>query len=423
MSKYSPAVIQANEILKKGKKLGIAQLIVEDQQISGSEITVNGNKIINFGSCSYLGLEQDERLKAAAIKAIQDYGTQFSSSRTYLSIKLYEELEHLLEQIFGYPSIAAPTTSLGHISNIPLLVSKDDVVILDHQVHASVQSAVNLVKAKGTKVELMRHSNMDYLENRIKKLKDKHQKIWYMADGVYSMYGDGAPLHDIYDLLNRYDQFHLYIDDAHGMSWTGKNGKGFVLNQIPYHPKMVLITSLNKSFAAGGSAMIYYNNEIKSLVRNCGSTLMFSGPMQPSQLGAAIASAKIHLSPEITNLQDQLLVKIKHFIKRANELNLPLVNHELTPIFFIGVGKPDIGYTLCKQLIDLGFYNSLAVYPSVPYNNTGLRLTITNNHSFQEIDELLSTLSIMLNRILEEEKYDKQKIFKAFKMKASKSSN
>ena len=72
-----------------------------------------------------------------------------------------------------------------------------------------------------------------------------------MIDGVYSMYGDFAPMQDIVTLLNKYQKLHLYADDAHGMSIAGKNGAGIIYNQAPLHKKMVMATSLNKAFAAG----------------------------------------------------------------------------------------------------------------------------------------------------------------------------
>ena len=78
-------------------------------------------------------------------------------------------------------------------------------------------------------------------------LKSKHQQIWFLVDGVCSMFGDLAPIAELRELLERHDNLHLYVDDAHGMSWTGVNGRGYALSSAPLHPKMVLTTSLNKA--------------------------------------------------------------------------------------------------------------------------------------------------------------------------------
>ncbi|MEM9919627.1 MAG: aminotransferase class I/II-fold pyridoxal phosphate-dependent enzyme [Bacteroidota bacterium] len=403
--------------IRNAKKMGIVQLTASDQQLNGRQVTIDGRKKLNFGSCSYLGLEIDERLKQAAIEAILKYGVQFSSSRAYISLGIYEELEGLLGQIFGHPTLVSPSTSSGHLSIIPVLVGPKDLVILDHQVHASVQTAVLQVKAKGVAVEMIRHNNMEYLESRLVELQGEYDKIWYMADGIYSMYGDGAPLLELQRLLNSYDNFHLYIDDAHGMSWMGKHGSGYVLSQIDLHPKMYLITSLNKSYATAGGAMVFPNRESYDLVRNCGGTLMFSGPVPIPSLGAAVASARIHLSDEIYTLQDELHQKIKYFIEQSRKLDLPLIKDELTPIFFMGVGKSELSQKICQRLLRDGLYINTAFFPSVPYNRAGLRMTITRHNQLEDIDLLLESIAMHLDAELEQSDFSRKDIYRNFKMK------
>ena len=96
--------------------------------------------------------------------------------------------------MFNQPSLIVQSLTLGHMSNIPVLVGDSDAVIMDAQVHDSVQTAVQLLRARNIRVELVRHNRLDMLEQRIKSLKDSYRKIWYMADGVYSMQGDfGVP--------------------------------------------------------------------------------------------------------------------------------------------------------------------------------------------------------------------------------------
>src|ERR1700758_3735097 len=192
-----------DECLTNGVKNGIFQVSVEDNTLNGRTVTIGGKEVVNFGSCSYLGLEVDDRLKQGAIDATQRYGTQYSSSRLFSSCNLYEEIESLFSKLFGNPAIIAATTTLTHISALPILVQDDDLVILDHQVHGSVQLAVQLVKARGTKVEMIKHNRMDMLEDLIKENPNKYNKIWYMADGLYSMYGDYAPLKDLVFLLDK----------------------------------------------------------------------------------------------------------------------------------------------------------------------------------------------------------------------------
>lgn len=249
------------------------------------------------------------------------------------------------------------------------------------------------MKANGTFVETIRHNRMDMLDSRIQKLKERHDKIWYMADGVYSMYGDCAPFDEMNELMDRHEQLWCYVDDAHGMSWAGKNGQGFALARFPkFHDKLLLAVSLVKGFGVHGGALIYPNKRLYDLVRNTGNSLIFASPMPPAYLNANIASAKIHLSSEIIDLQDSLKQKINYFIMTAKGMGIPLINEEKTPIFFIPLGQPETGYQMTKELYNNGYLLNLAAFPAVPYKNTGLRAIATNHHTIEDIYEMLSTV-------------------------------
>jgi 7-keto-8-aminopelargonate synthetase-like enzyme len=400
MNQFPPNMRQMHSIMSHAKSLGILQGHFTDQRLNGQTIQLNGKDLHHFANCSYLGLELDPRLKKAAQDAIERYGIQFSSSRTYLESELYGVLEHKLSLIFEKPVIVAPTTSLGHISWIPNVVQKNDAVILDHQVHRSVQNATMIAKANGTHIELVRHNRMDLLEQRIVELSKKYRKIWYMADGVYSMFGDTAPMTDLYTFLNQYEQFHLYVDDAHGMSWAGKHGSGYTLSQVPYfHDKMCLITSINKGFGANGSAMVFTDELQKSMIKNAGSTLIFSGPVSPVMLTAGIASAAIHLSDEIYERQARLITLISHFNQKAIELDLPLVRQDLTPICYLAVGaNPLHCVQIAHGLQTDGFFVNVSSFPTVPLKNSGMRITLNVNHTEEVITNLLQSLKYHMDK-------------------------
>lgn len=399
-------------------KLGIVHNNTEDYELDGRHIRILGKDLLYFGSCGYLGLEFDERLKAGAIDAIKRYGTQFSSSRAYVSSVFYKEAEELLEKMFKQPVILLQSLTLAHMSNIPILVGDNDAVIMDAQVHDSVQTAVQLLKTRDIHVELVRHNRLDNLENRIKILKNSYDKIWYMADGVYSMHGDLAPIKDLYRLADQYEQFHLYLDDIHGMSWAGPNGTGYVTSQGKFHPKLYLTTGLTKAFGTAGGVLVYPNEESKRMVKNCSKAFIFSIQIPPMILGSTIASAKIHLSDEITILQKELASKVDFFNRRAKELELPLIGETVSPIGFIGVGKPDVGYNMVRRLMNQGYFFNISVFPSVSYNNTGLRIPINRNNTFEDIEDLLNEIKVQLPHALADSQSSMKDIYKSFKLVA-----
>jgi 7-keto-8-aminopelargonate synthetase-like enzyme/predicted N-acyltransferase len=411
----SGLITTVNEIIENGRKQEILQLYTEDESYNGRTILIKGKELLNFGSCSYLGLELDERLKRAAIEAIEKYGIQYSSSRSYVSCTLYEELERLVRQIFNAHVVLTPTTTLGHQAVIPVIVNDNDLLIIDQQVHASVQYAAFNMQNKGVSVTVVRHNNLQELESLIIKHKGAYNNIWYMADGIYSMYGDYLPLPELIQLLNKYRNFHLYVDDAHGMSWTGRNGRGFVLGQTELHPKMIVGTSFAKAFGTGGGAFLFQDEQAAQRVRNCGGPLIFSGPNQIPVLAASIASAKIHLSDEINRMQEDLKEKILYCHELLTRFNLPVVSNPETPIKFIGLGLARVAYNMVKRMMNSGFYCNLAVFPAVPETCTGIRFTITAHHTREDIKKLVHFLSVNFHQALAEEGRSLSDIHRAFK--------
>ena len=404
-----------HEIVNSSREKGIAQLVTEDQQYNGRTITLNSKEVLHFGSCSYLGLELDERLKQGAIEAIQRYGIQFSCSRSYLACTLYKELETLTEKLFEAPIALSTSTSLGHHGVIPVIVEENDLIILDQQVHSSVQDAAYKMQARNIPVTVVRHNNLSELKKKLEELSPLHERIWYMIDGVYSMYGDFAPMKEIAALMESYPKLHLYADDAHGMSWKGKNGRGYVLSELPHHSRMVVATSFAKAFGVGGGVFIFPNKEICQKVKNCGGPFMFSGPHQIPVLGAAIESVKIHLSEELYQKQQELSERISYCHQLLIVHNLPVVSNPSTPIFFVGLGLLRVGQKMVKKMLEAGFYMNISAFPAVPENCTGVRFTITLHHTKEDIKNMIETMAKLFIATLQEEQRSVEDIYRAFR--------
>jgi 7-keto-8-aminopelargonate synthetase-like enzyme/predicted N-acyltransferase len=391
-----------DEMLTEAADRGLLLRTPDDEPLDGRTLSLSGRSTLNFGSCSYLGLELDPRMREAVCAAVMRYGTQFSSSRTYMSAPLYPELEQSLELMFGGHVLVVPSTSLGHVAALPVLIGAGDAVVLDQQVHHSVQSAVNQLRPQGTTVELIRHSDLGQLEETIVRLAGRHQRIWYLADGVYSMFADHAPFAGLIDLLGRYEQLHLYMDDSHGVGWSGIHGRGPTLQAIGQHERVVVAASLNKSFAAAGAALIFPTAELKRRVQTLGGPMIFSGPIQPPMLGAALASARIHLSPEIEQRQAALQDRISLCTELLGEFCLPLACAELTPIRYLKLGLPRVAADVAARLLDDGFYVNLAIFPAVPMKRAGVRFTLTLHHQPADIRALVEALAHHISEVLPE---------------------
>jgi 7-keto-8-aminopelargonate synthetase-like enzyme len=413
--KHNNFIDTVDEVLSGAKKEGVLHLYAEDKILTGRTIQIKGKEMFHFGTTGYLGLEQDDRIKEAAIQAIRDYGTQFPLSKSYISHPLYSELENKIEQMYGIPPIITKNSTLGHLAVIPTLIRDEDAVIMDHQVHWSVQNACQLLKLRGIPVEMIRHGNLEMLEDKIKQLTTKCNKIWYMADGVYSMFGDYAQIPELVELTKKHPKLHLYFDDVHGMSWKGKNGTGFVFDAIKELPEnIVVVGTLSKTFGASGATFFCKNQKLRDKIKNFGGPLTFSAQLEPASVAAAIASADIHLSPEIIIRQQDLSDKIAYFNLLLSEGNLPIISKNDSPVFFLGMGTPVTAYNFVHRLFKEGFFLNLGIYPAVPIKNTGIRITLSAHNHKRDIKALAEAMEFHFPKALEETNNSEYKIRKAF---------
>ncbi len=413
--KHNNFLDTVDEVFTDAMKSGVLHLYSEDEQFTGRRIRIGDRDLFHFGTTGYLGLEQDPRLKRAAIEAIEKYGTQFPLSKSYVSFVLYRALEERLFQMYSNPIVVTKNSTLGHIGVIPCVVRDEDAVIIDHQAHWSMHNACQLLKPRGIPVELIRHSNLEMLEDKIKELSTRCSKIWYLADGIYSMYGDCAPIPELMYLYNKYPQLHLYFDDVHGMSWVGKHGTGYVMDQLKTLPERVLLFgTLSKSFGASGAVLVCSDPDMHRRIKTFGGPLTFSAQLEPTSVAAACASADIHLSDEIYVMQNQLADNIHYFNALLSRTDLPLIEKNNCPVFYIGTGMPVTGYNFVNRLMKEGFFVNLGIYPGVPVKNTGVRLTISRHNQREEMKALVEAMVYHYPKSLEDTATTRNKVRKAF---------
>jgi len=383
-------------MIAEGRSKGVGYFYLEDERFTGRTIRIAGRDILNFGNCSYLGLEIHPDVKQGVIDAAERHGSLLSNSRSYFSSRLYRDLEERLALIFPGFQVVSTTTTLGHCSVLPLMIEAVDAIILDQYAHNSLRMGALLCKANGATLVTCRHNDMNHLLQVFRRQKAKGARnIWYLGDGVYSMQGNKLAIVELLALLNEHEQLFAYIDDAHGMSWTGQKGAGFILGHYGIHPKMIVAVSMCKSFGAFGGVIIFPDAEWADLVRLLGQSLIFSAPIPPPILGAAIASAKIHLSDALPRYQDELLERIIRFRKGCRQKGIPLGTRDDTPIQFIEIGDNRAVYALLEKLMESGIFVTAAIYPAMPKKHGGIRVNITRHLSFEDIDYLVDRIRVV----------------------------
>ncbi|GIZ09172.1 hypothetical protein FUMI01_18990 [Flavobacterium sp. UMI-01] len=387
----------------------------QEQSFNGQKFTIKGRELINFGTCGYLGLEVHPDLIASSMELTKKFGTQLSMSRAYIRPRYIQELEELMSELFdGHQVICYTSTSNAHISVIATIIKPDDLIVLDQQVHFSVQFPCKNTKLQGTEVKMVKHSNYEMLDEIIRENYNKYNRIWYMADGVYSMHGDLPDTVFLKKMLDKYPKLHLYFDDAHGMSWDGKNGAGYVYNKLGVSERIVIISTLAKGFGCVGGTAIFADAEMYRRTAIFGGPLSYSHPLSPANAGAAIASAKIHLSQTIYTYQAELKELIHYMNTKLEEKKLTNISSSDSPIYFIGSGLNKVTRNFVHRMLEEGIYVNTATFPVVPNDKSGLRFTLTRHNTKADIDLFTDLMAYHLPKAIEEEGDCVERVYKDF---------
>lgn len=362
----------------------------------GSTWIVDGQPLRNFGSCSYMGLERHPDLVNGAIAALNEFGSSFSISRVFLECSLYRSLEDTLSEAMSAHVVVTQSTTMAHLSALPVLVGESDLVLVDQFAHASIHMATALVS--DVEVELLRHNRMDLLEQRLQEASAAYERIWYICDGVYSMLGDFAPFDELSALLRRFPKLHLYVDDAHGMSWTGRHGRGAALSRITPLDRVVVAVSLAKAFGATGGVLAFQDAELRDRVRRCGGPLMFSGPLVPAVLGSCLASARLHLRPQFVEMQAELQERVAYARAGMASAGLQLATASETPVLVLHYESVEQAQAVVRGLRERGFFTCISTFPAVPLNKPSVRLTISRHNSLADIRDLIDSMAGLARR-------------------------
>ncbi len=399
--------IQQSKTFQNKAFEAVNNLVVKKR--NGRVITLDDNStLIEFMSCSYLGLDQHPAIVSAATQNIQDCGVIFSVARTRLRLENGVILEELLNQIFGGYSVTFTSLHLIHLGMIPLIASgempsypiKDQgpLFILDKNVHASVQVNRGLMEQFG-EVKLCDFSDLACLEDQMRIAHLSQRTPIILADSVGSM-GGLNPIVQLSQLAEQYDGY-LYLDDAHGVSVYGKQGQGFALAELgAFHPRLILATSLSKGFGTNGGVIVVPHQADEQFIRQYCIPYLFSHPCPTAIVNAAIASAKIHLSEEIVQLQNRLQAHIRFFDHTMSQSTLinRVINYGMSsPVRAMLIGDEFKAIQLTAQLRNLGFGVTAAMYPTVARNKSILRITLGADHHLRDIQALCSSLELLLS--------------------------
>ena len=354
-----------------------------------SVVQVEGKSLVNFCSNDYLGLAGHPDIAAALKSAIDQYGTGSGASHLISGHSTaHQQLEEQLAEFTGRPR--ALLFSTGYMANmgvINALVGRHDLVLEDQLNHASLLDGGHLSRAD---YKRYKHNNMQQLDYLLEQSTASRKLI--VTDGVFSMDGDLAPLPEMSALAAQHSGW-LMVDDAHGMGVLGATGggileqQGLTVEQVP-----VLMGTLGKSFGTFGAFIAGSEALIDTLIQFA-RTYIYTTALPPAI--ACASSASLQIVRREHWRREHLQSLIQRFRAGAEQLGLQLMDSQ-TPIQPVLINNDQRVMEINQQLRSKGFMVGAIRPPTVPAGSGRLRITLSANHSNQQIDQLLDALEACL---------------------------
>jgi 8-amino-7-oxononanoate synthase len=353
-------------------------------QTEGTEVVINGKRLIMIGSNNYLGLTTHPKVRQAAINAIREYGTSCTGSR-FLNgnLKMHKELEaRLAAYVQKEAALVFSTGFQTNLGAISALVGRNDVVITDREDHASIVDGCRLSYGE---MKRFRHSDMADLERVLAASGDAAKLV--VVDGIFSMGGDIAPLPEIIPLCKKYGA-RLMVDDAHSIGVLG-GGRGTGVHFGMNDGVDLIMGTFSKSFASLGG-FLAGDEEVIHYIQHMARSLIFSASMPPSNTAAVLAALDV-MENEPERIE-RLWAIARKMREGYRQLGFNTGKSE-TPVIPIYIGDDMKTIFAWKALFDAGVYTNPVIPPAVPPDQSLLRTSYMATHTDEQMDRVLATFS------------------------------
>src|SRR5438067_12542087 len=376
-------VLRARSLERKLREIGSAQ---------GPEIELAGRRLINFSSNDYLGLDNDSRLREAALAAIKEFGVGAGASRLVSGTQSpHLRLENALARWKG--TEAALSFSSGYaaaLGTIPALVARNDIILLDKLCHASL---IDGAKLSGAILRVFPHNHLGNLENHLEWAQRQHagKRALILTESVFSMDGDRAPLRELIKLKKHFGAL-LFLDEAHAIGVIGPNGRGLAAAENLSDDVDVQMGTLSKALGASGGYICGSRDLIEWLI-NRARSFIFSTAPPPGIAAAASAAIDFLASPEGEGRRLLLWKRIDLMCEflPVNDMNKKR-NAASSAIFPWIIGDEQAALDLASALQHEGFLVPAIRYPTVAKGSARLRITVTAAHDEDHIRALCEAI-------------------------------
>jgi 8-amino-7-oxononanoate synthase len=362
---------------------------------AGPVVEMDGAERVMLGSNNYLGLTRDPRVKGAARRALDEYGTALTGSR-FLNgtIPLHLELERELADWMGTEDALTFTTGYqANVGCLSTLLAPGDTVICDSGDHASIMDGVAMSRAK---LRPFRHNRLDKLESMLERAAGDGGGVLVVVDGVFSMEGDVCDVPRVAELCRAHGA-RLMVDEAHGVGVLGARGAGATEALAAEDVVDLRMGTFSKSLASCGG-FIAGPADVIDFLRIQARAFMFTASAVPAALGAALEALRIIRSPEGPELLLRLRENAEYLERGLEERGFTVVHSGataadgsalVTPVVPVLVGDDWKAALFWKALYDGGLYTNVALYPAVERGGALLRTSVMATHEREHLDRAL----------------------------------
>lgn len=367
------------------KKTGLYPYFRAIEANEGPVVQIEGRKIIMAGSNNYLGLTAHPKVKEAAIKAVEKYGTGCSGSR-YLTgtLDLHIELEYRLAKFFKKEAVLLFSTGYQTAQGIiPTLVQRGDYVVSDKDNHACIVAG-NLM-AKGAMAEFVRykHNDMDDLERVIQKLPEDSGKL-IVSDGVFSTGGEIVNLPQLNKIAKKYNA-KILIDDAHSVGVIGKGGRGTASEFNLENEIDLTMGTFSKTFASLGG-FVAGEERVINYIKHFAPALIFSASPTPASVAAALAA--LDILEEHPELVDKLISNSAKVRNALRDAGFKVIEGR-TAIVPVIVGDDGLAFKMWSMLYDAGLFVNVFISPGVPPGRQMMRTSYMASHEDSHLNRIV----------------------------------
>jgi 8-amino-7-oxononanoate synthase len=351
-----------------------------------TRVLIGGKEVLMFGSNSYLGLTNHPRIKEAAKRAIDQYGTGCAGSR-FLNgtLDIHLELEARLARFVGKESALIFSTGFQvNLGVLSCLTGRNDYLILDEYDHASILDGSRMSFSRVIKYA---HNDMEDLRRKLSHLPEEAAKL-IAVDGIFSMEGDIADLPGICRLADAYGA-NVFVDDAHSLGVIGTNGAGTASHFGLTDGVDLIMGTFSKSLASLGG-FIAGDEATIDFIKHRARSLLFSASMPPASVATVIAALDlIESEPElIATLWNNTHYAKKLLLDEGFELG-----HTQSPILPVYIRDNYQTFRVTKLLQEYGVFVNPVVSPAVPAGASLLRLSLMATHTFAQIEEAVEKMA------------------------------